>query len=304
MTRRSGLLLGLLWLGVLPKCATSGSSWVAEPFEVEGFEGSSASAAPAQVAITRPLEAHHIGGAPDPLAAQKLAIQRADPAMGRRLGVFRNTYYDFPEERQYAGDPVDVFDASCQPLARVPLEFHDAVCMQGSGLLADGRTLSFARRGCSCARRCPRSDQQICFEALPAERFPWGRGATGEPIVPLLTVAVDSNVIPLGTPIFIPEYLGLPRDPDNQSSHDGCFIAQDRGIGVQGEHIDVFTGEEALTRLWNHLVPSNRGVTVLVDSPFCARYSGNIPPPEADTPPNKRPGSSPESLEIRVREQL
>jgi 3D (Asp-Asp-Asp) domain-containing protein len=309
MKRRGGLVLGALWLGGLPQCATSGSSWVAEPFEPTSFGPPSANAAPTHVALTRPLEAHRIGGAPDPLAAQKLALQRADPAIGRRLGVFRNTYYDFPEERQYAGDPVDVFDASCQPLARVPLEFHDSICMQGSGLLADGRTLSFARRGCSCARRCPRSDQQICFEALPAERFPWGRGATGEPIVPLLTVAVDSNVIPLGTPLFIPEYLGLPRDPDNLSSHDGCFIAQDRGIKVRGEHIDVFTGEEVVTRLWNGLVPSNQGVTVLVDSPFCARFSGSLsagepaaPAAAETTSAKKRPGEG--SIEIRIREQL
>jgi 3D (Asp-Asp-Asp) domain-containing protein len=303
MTRRCGLSVGALWLGLLPRCATSGTVWVAEPFEPTTSEADFAAAAPAQP-VTRPLDAHRIGGTPDPLAAQKLAIKRADPALGRRLGVFRNTYYDFPEEREYAGEAVDVFDASCRPLARVPLEFHDAICLQGSGLLADGRTLSFARRDCSCARRCPRSDQQICFEALPAERFPWGRGATGEPIVPLLTVAVDSNVIPLGTPIFIPEYLGLPRDPENTSSHDGCFIAQDRGIKVQGEHVDVFTGEEVVTRLWNRLVPSNQGVTMIVDSPFCARYSGSLPAPEPETPPKKRAGPGPESIEIRVHEQL
>jgi 3D (Asp-Asp-Asp) domain-containing protein len=218
--------------------------------------------------------ARHIGGEPDPLAAQRLAVARNDPAMGRKLGVFRNTYYDFPEERDYSGTAVEVFDESCQALARVPREFHDTLCMQGSGLLADGRTLSFKRRDCRCARRCPRSHQQICFEALAAERFPWGRGATGEPITPLLSVAVDVEVIPLGTPLFIPEYVGLPRDPANRSAHDGCFIAQDRGIQIQGLHIDVFTGEEALTRIWNRLVPSNRGVTVLLDSPFCSRFTG------------------------------
>jgi 3D (Asp-Asp-Asp) domain-containing protein len=212
----------------------------------------------------------HIGAELDPLLAQKLAVARDDPSIGRKLGVFRNTYYDFPLEREYTGPLVDVFDASCRSLARVPQEFHDTLCMQGSGLLADGRTLSFARRDCSCARRCPRSSQQICFEALPPERYPWGRGASGEPITPLLSVAVDVDVIPLGTPLFIPEYLGQPRDAEHHSEHDGCFIAQDRGIKIQGRHIDVFTGEEAQTELWNRLVPSNRGVTVIVDSPFCS----------------------------------
>ena len=45
---------------------------------------------------------------------------------------------------------------------------------------------------------------------------------------------------------------------------------QDRGIKIRGQHIDVFTGKEVMTRLWNRLVPSNRGVTVILDSPFCA----------------------------------
>jgi 3D (Asp-Asp-Asp) domain-containing protein len=84
-------------------------------------------------------------------------------------------------------------------------------------------------------------------------------------------VAVDSSVIPLGTAVFIPEYVGVPRDRNQTSLHDGCFIAQDRGLKVQGLHVDVFTGEESLTRLWNELVPSNRGVRVVIDSPHCQR---------------------------------
>ena len=55
------------------------------------------------------------------------------------------------------------------------------------------------------------------------------------------------------------------------SLQDGCFIAQDRGSSVSGQHIDVFTGHATITRLWNTLVPSNKGVTVIVDSPRCAR---------------------------------
>jgi 3D (Asp-Asp-Asp) domain-containing protein len=262
------------WLALLmaaPACAPSPPR-VPEPVELSALQNVSAPGVGPPRALA---PARRIGSEPDPLAAQKLAVARNDPAMGRKLGVFRNTYYDFPEERDYSGAPVEVFDESCHALARVPRDFHDTLCMQGSGLLADGRTLSFARRDCSCARRCPRSRQQICFEALAPERFPWGRGATGDPITPLLSVAVDVEVIPLGTPLFIPEYVGLPRDPANRSEHDGCFIAQDRGLQIQGQHIDVFTGDETLTQIWNRLVPSNRGVTVLLDSPFCSRSSGD-----------------------------
>ena len=258
-------------LAALSACAPS-PPWVPERVELATLQAVAA-ASGARPNPVPPVQ--RIGAEPDPLAAQKLAVARHDPAMGRKLGVFRNTYYDFPEERDYAGAPVEVFDEGCHALARVPQEFHDTLCLQGSGLLADGRTLSFKRRDCSCARRCPRSNQRICFEALAAERFPWGRGATGDPITPMLSVAVDVDVIPLGTPLFIPEYVGLPRDPGNRSEHDGCFIAQDRGIKIQGQHIDVFTGEEAQTQIWNRLVPSNTGVTVLLDSPFCSRFTGD-----------------------------
>jgi 3D (Asp-Asp-Asp) domain-containing protein len=304
---------GALLVTALAACAPS-PPWVREPTDSLALPVAPAAALPPSALPSTSVR--RIGGEPDPLAAQKQAVARGDASIGRKLGVFRNTYYDFPEEREYSGDSVEVFDASCQPLARVPLEFHDTLCMQGSGLLADGRTLSFAKRDCSCARRCPRSQQQICFEALEPQRYPWGRGATGDPITPLLSVAVDVDVIPLGTPLFIPEYLGLPRDLESHSEHDGCFIAQDRGIQIQGQHIDVFTGEEAVTRVWNRLVPSNRGVTVILDSPFCSRFAGDTagllavtaePEPSAQhpaAPKKKAPGSkkspAPSVIEIRV----
>ncbi len=143
--------------------------------------------------------------------------------------------------------------------------------MQGSGTLTSGATVSFAKRDCSCAEVCPRTGQRICFDQLDRSQFPWGRGATGGAITPLLTVAVDSDVIPLGTPLYIPELDGLPRDERRTSFHDGCFIAQDRGLKVQGKQVDIFTGHEEITKLWNRLVPSNDGVQVVLDNPRCAR---------------------------------
>lgn len=182
--------------------------------------------------------------------------------------VFRNTYYDFPREGQGTRDAT-VYDASCAPIAPVTRAFHDAVCVQGSGRLASGATVSFARRGCPCADVCPRTGQRVCFERLDPARFPHGRGAMGTAITPLRTVAVDSEVIPLGTPVFIPELAGLPL-PDG-APHDGCFLAEDRGIKVVGRQVDVFTGDPATTARWNALFPSNRGVHVVPGEPRCAR---------------------------------
>jgi 3D (Asp-Asp-Asp) domain-containing protein len=75
----------------------------------------------------------------------------------------------------------------------------------------------------------------------------------------------------MGTAIYIPEFDGLPIDPARAAVHDGCFIAQDRGLRVKGQHVDVFTGYAAMTALWNRIVPSNQGVTVVVEDPHCAR---------------------------------
>jgi 3D (Asp-Asp-Asp) domain-containing protein len=275
----------------LASCSTMGSRWVAQPMGETPDERGRASRvqppAPASPALPKAPRSHSIG-AEDPRTAVReahtlasamehagprgaRAIEAAAASGGRRLGTFRNTYYDFPLERDYDGRGVALFDASCRRVAEVPEGFHDAVCVQGSGLLDDGRPVSFARRDCGCAKLCPRTGQRICFEALSGHDYPWGRGAMGRAIVPLLTVAVDSKVIPLGTSLYIPEYVGMPRDLDQATEHDGCFIAQDRGLKVKGEHVDIFTGDEAMTDLWNRMLPSNEGVTVVVDSPRCAR---------------------------------
>jgi 3D (Asp-Asp-Asp) domain-containing protein len=215
----------------------------------------------------RTIGGHEPDRSPEEVA-RRVAVAKTE---GHDADTFRNTYYHFPSERDYIGESTPIFDASCHRIADVPKEFHDALCVQGSGLLSRGMTVSFAKRDCECAHVCPKTNQQICFEALTPERFPWGRGAMGTAIVPLLTVAVDSAIIPLGTPIYIPEYDGMPRDLERSSFHDGCFIAQDRGLRVKGRHVDVFTGETRLTQLWNKLVPTNKGVTVILNSPRCAR---------------------------------
>jgi 3D (Asp-Asp-Asp) domain-containing protein len=186
-------------------------------------------------------------------------------------GPYRNTYYEFPVETVAASDAT-IFDGSCKPIAKVSREFHDTVCVQGSGRLFSGNTVSFARRDCGCAAPCPRSGQRICFDELDGVKYPWGRGSTGRPITPLYTVAVDASIIPLGSTLFIPEAVGLPRL--DGSAHDGCFVAADRGMGVVGQHVDIFAGPPDMKSLWNARMPSNRGVHVLVNDPRCSRPAG------------------------------
>jgi 3D (Asp-Asp-Asp) domain-containing protein len=191
---------------------------------------------------------------------------------GRPLGTFRNTYYDFPREADHSGAAVSLMNATCQPIAQVPRSFYDAVCVQGSGSLKRGGTVSFSKRDCACAEVCPRTGQRICFDALDATAFPWGRGAAGTPITPMRTLAADTAVLPMGSVVYIPELDGAPRGEAGDTL-DGCFVVEDRGLRVKGEHVDIFTGHAANTALLNERVPSNQGVTVVVAAPRCAHLS-------------------------------
>lgn len=255
MTRAPGR--SLLLAGVLFSCGPSGTAWVTESPPAEPWGEVS----------------------PDVLSTGEPRTQPGTDAArsaveGRSLGIFRNTYYDFPNETDFEGPLVPLKDAGCRTLERVPQAFYESVCVQGSGRLASGSTASFAARDCSCAESCPGTGERICFEQLDPSVFPWGRGAMGTPITPLLTVAVDSDVIPLGTVLYIPELDGLPRDALGSAAHDGCFLAEDRGSKVRGKHVDVFTGGQAVTALWNRLVPSNQGVNVVLDAERCSGLGG------------------------------
>ncbi|WP_437939100.1 3D domain-containing protein [Sorangium sp. So ce341] len=267
-----------------PRIARGGGGWLHAPPAGEGDRGPGAgaagrdAAAPGEAADAARADlrgaANAVSTEDEPAIlvrehgrpARAAGAARAAAAPGLAPGLFRNTYYDFPTE---GGGPKDavLYDAACAPLASVPRAFHDQVCVQGSGRLASGDTVSFARRGCACADVCPRTDQQVCFERLDPRRFPYGRGATGRPITPLRTVAVDSSVIPLGTALYVPELVGLPLPGGGR--HDGCFVAEDRGIKVVGRQIDVFTGDPAVTARLNALFPSNRGVRLVLDDARC-----------------------------------
>lgn len=59
-------------------------------------------------------------------------------------------------------------------------------------------------------------------------------------VVAMRTAAVDKNLIPRRTVLFIKETVGLPL-PDG-GVHDGYWYASDVGGAIKGERIDLFTG--------------------------------------------------------------
>ena len=62
-------------------------------------------------------------------------------------------------------------------------------------------------------------------------------------VVPMRTVAVDKNVIPRRTVLFIKETVGV-KMPDGRT-HDGYWYASDVGGAIKGERIDLYTGHGA-----------------------------------------------------------
>jgi len=61
--------------------------------------------------------------------------------------------------------------------------------------------------------------------------------------VAMRTAAVDKNLIPRGSILFIKETVGL-KMPDG-SRHDGYWYASDTGGAIKGKRIDLFTGFSA-----------------------------------------------------------
>src|SRR6201985_3016373 len=62
-------------------------------------------------------------------------------------------------------------------------------------------------------------------------------------VVAMRTVAVDKNIIPKRSVLFIKETVGL-KMPDG-STHDGYWYASDSGSAIKGKRIDLFTGSGA-----------------------------------------------------------
>lgn len=169
-------------------------------------------------------------------------------AGGEALGEFRLTYYVMAREpvpTQDEATPTELGEADadhvaihadgCEVIAEVPREFARDLRMQGSGVLSDGRLVS-AGRACDC------DAGGICF-FLPGDRYRWGIGAANRSLSPFRSVAVDTDVVALGQTLYIPELEGLrmPGPPPwGGFVHDGCVVADDRGGGVRGKHIDFF----------------------------------------------------------------
>ena len=125
---------------------------------------------------------------------------------------------------------VELYTPAGYYFGRVPERFAWSLRLEGSGLMRDDRIVNTTG---SC-----KFGYGTCFEQLSVDEYPFGRGAGYRKLVPFKSVAVDPRVVPIGEPIYIPEFDGLVL-PDG-SIHDGCVRAEDTGGGIKGRKMDFF----------------------------------------------------------------
>lgn len=158
---------------------------------------------------------------------------------GAALGSFEFTYYWVTEESAFGGsDNVSLYDSSCNVLSKVPQGFADAIKLEGTGRLTDGRVLNYWG-SCDC------SSAPCYFEV--DETHPWGHGVQNRALTPFRSVAVDKDVVAYGTKLYIEELDGvqMPGEaPWGGFVHDGCVSADDTGSAINGKHLDFFSARK------------------------------------------------------------
>ena len=144
-------------------------------------------------------------------------------------------------------------------MQRVPERFAWALRLEGTGLMADGRIINYTG---SC-----KFGYGTCFEQLDVAEHPFGRGAGQRPLIPFKSVAVDPKVIPIGEPLYIPEFDGLQL-PDG-SIHDGCVRADDTGGGIKKRKMDFFVVTYGNFRFLLDQLLGVSWITPHVEAPRC-----------------------------------
>ena len=143
--------------------------------------------------------------------------------------------------------------------SRVPERYACSLKLEGSGLMRDDRVVNYTG---AC-----KFGYGTCFQQLDVTDFPFGRGAGLRPLIPFKSVAVDPRVVPLGEPLYIPEFDGMVL-PDG-SIHDGCVRADDTGGGIKGRKLDFFVVTYGNFRMLLDELLGVSWITPEVEAPRC-----------------------------------
>jgi|UniRef100_A0A7C6EBT9 3D (Asp-Asp-Asp) domain-containing protein len=164
---------------------------------------------------------------PTPIAEWRVKTVDSLPlGEAKSIGKFKVTYYWIVPETEYSGRrEVPLYLDNGGLLGYFPRHFVQDFKKEGVARLKDGRLISYLKR---------KDAVRIVLEPL---------GFGGHSLTTLKSVAVDTNFIPLGSRVYIPQYERLYLG--DFGVHNGIFYAQDIGSDVKGKHIDIFIGEKA-----------------------------------------------------------
>ncbi len=168
---------------------------------------------------------------------------------GRNQKTWWATYYYLPKVQSLSsGYPLR--DMSGRSIG--PILSHKNWCfaaMEGSVHVvgADGKGVTYNYAGTAdgyevnCKAYFSWNVSRTKFKLARGE---WGDGVRRYKLIPYRTIAVDPNVTPYGSIVYIPAARGtvITLPDGSQTTHDGYFFAGDTGGAIKGTHIDVYIG--------------------------------------------------------------
>jgi len=178
------------------------------------------------------------GGPPDASHSSKKSSDSSSPVdqvkLKDEIGKFVPTFYRILDEdsTEWPAEPATVGLDNCdgEYIASVSQTFKHHLDIEGSARLHGGQIVNVGGT----------HDGERCW--LEPSTAPFGLGEDGNGLIPYRSLAVDPNVVKLGTILYIPALDGI-RLPSGEV-HDGLVIAHDTGSAIIGYRIDVFVGFE------------------------------------------------------------
>lgn len=180
---------------------------------------------------------------------------------GESLGFYTLTYYLIVFEDDYTGEKdTDLYSSDGTVIATTTDAFAEAVSMEGTGYLSDGSLINEYGE-------CEFGEYGICFIKVTDPECDFGFGSEDNCLKPFRTVAADYSVLPYGTKLYVPAFVGLTMPGENGFVHDGCVTVED--TGVSGEHIDFFVEKEAYYETIDHALGEITEVEIFISSTKC-----------------------------------
>lgn len=163
-----------------------------------------------------------------------LQIAQSPQGLMKYLGKFKVTFYWIVEESEYHGPkntPLYLEDGKI--LGYFSSAFVSDLKKEACAELKGGKHISYLKRV---------NKVRVVREFL---------GINGYTISPLKSIAVDPDIIPLGSKLYIPEFTKLKDYPvaGRTDEHNGVVYAHDIGSMINGHSIDIFVGYKAHTKL-------------------------------------------------------